>query len=427
MYRDRVSWWSRLWDIPAPFEAPGTEQRSLSISDPGAYELLTGFSPLGVPSVSEDTALTLSAVFRAVSLVAGALGSLPLRTLEQTPDGTSVRSASVLDNPGLGIWTPFEWKELVGVYLLLHGGCPLHKIRGGGGQIIGYRPLHPRTVHVEEAADRPGGRKFTVQLADGTRKVMYGDEITYIPGLSLDGITGVSVITAARLGMGTAMAGDKAAHRSFVNGAMVAGMVTPDDDSVMELDDARAVKDVINRKVLGPENAGDIPVINRKLKFTQWTLSAADAQFLESRTFSIDEIGRWFGIPPHLLGLTEKSTSWGTGIAEQNRGLARYTLTTWTSRIEQRLTADIPAGKTAEFDYSAFVAPSPEDEIGLLIDQVNAGLLTLNEARRIRNMPPLPPETGADLPRTPAGAVPPTETAAPAEPTDPPLTPEATQ
>lgn len=383
------------------------ERRGVALSDPAAYEVLVGYPSLGGPTVSEQTAITLSAVFRAVSIVAGALGSLPLRTIQEEKDGTTTRSASVLDNPGLGIWTSMEWKELVGVYLLLHGAAPLLRVRGGGGQLVGYRPLHPRMVAVEEDLDRLGGRKFTVTLEDGTTRVMDAEDITYIPGLSLDGVRGVSVITAARLGFSTAMAGDKAAQRSFTNGALIAGMVTPEED--LEEDEAKVVKDTINRKVLGAENAGDIPVINRKLKFTPWTLSAVDAQFLESRTFAIDEIGRWFGIPPHLLGLTEKSTSWGQGIESQNRGLARYTLTPWTTRIEQRLSVDIPQGKRAEFDYTAFVAPSPEDEIGLLIDQVNAGLLTLNEARRIRNLPPLD-TPAADLPRTPAGAVPPTQT-----------------
>jgi HK97 family phage portal protein len=147
--------------------------------------------------------------------------------------------------------------------------------------------------------------------------------------------------------------------------------------------------------------------MNKRLKFQAWQLSAADAQFLESRTFQIDEVGRWFGLPPHLLGLTEKSTSWGQGIAEQNRGLARYTLKAWTGRIEGRLTLLLASpARTAEFDYAAFIAPSPEDEIKLLIEQVNSGLLTLNEARKIRNMPAL---AGGDIPRFPAGSVPPVD------------------
>jgi HK97 family phage portal protein len=141
-------------------------------------------------------------------------------------------------------------------------------------------------------------------------------------------------------------------------------------------------------------------------------LSAVDAQFMASRAFSIEEVGRWWGIPAHLLGQVEKQTSWGTGVAEQNRGLALYTLTPWTTRIEQRCTRLLGRSRIAEFDYSAFLAPSVADEIRLLLEQVNGGLLLPNEARRIRNLPPV---AGGDVLRVPAGAANPNAPAPPSE------------
>ncbi|MDM4723405.1 phage portal protein [Micromonospora sp. WMMA1363] len=56
-----------------------------------------------------------------------------------------------------------------------------------------------------------------------------------------------------------------------------------------------------------------IAVVNRRLKFSPWTMSATDAQFLQSRQFSVEEVARWFGVPPHLLMQTERQTSWGRG------------------------------------------------------------------------------------------------------------------
>lgn len=405
-----VGWWSRMTG-GSPVES---EQRSYSIGDPSIAALL-GYTSGDMPTVSEQTAMTLSAVFRAVSLVSGAVASLPLRTLVTDPaTGTRVPASSFLDKPGLDRWTAFEWKELVTVYLLLHGAAPLQHIYGGGGQLIGLNPIHPRCVQVEEDPNVPGGRRFTVQISRGERgmvpetRVFDATTMTYIPALSLDGVRGISPLTLARLSLGTGLSGDRAANRLFSNGAMISGLVTPTDDDLTEAE-AKVVKDTVNRAMTGVENAGDIAVINRKLQFTPWSLSAADAQFLESRTFSIDEVGRWFGVPPHLLGLTEKSTSWGQGIAEQNRGLARYTLTPWTSRIDERLSQLIPSNKEVEFDYSAFVAPSPEDEVNLLISQVNAGLITPNEARARRNLPPI---AGGDTLRLPPGSLPPEQSSA---------------
>jgi HK97 family phage portal protein len=161
---------------------------------------------------------------------------------------------------------------------------------------------------------------------------------------------------------------------------------------------------------------GDILFLNAQLKFTPWTIPPVDAQFIESRVHQIEEVARIFGIPPHLLGQTEKQTSWGTGVAEQNRGLARYTLMGWTSRIEQRLSTLLSRPTICEFDYAGLLQPAPEVEIPLLIQQVEAKLLTLDEARRIRNLPPLP--AGAVSVPTPSDtgtAPPPAGAGAPAE------------
>lgn len=133
--------------------------------------------------------------------------------------------------------------------------------------------------------------------------------------------------------------------------------------------------------------------VNRSLKFTPWTMPAVDAQFIESRVHQVEEVSRIFGIPPHLLGQTEKQTSWGSGVTEQNRGLARYTLMPWTSRIEQRLSRLMGNGQLCEYDYAGLLQGSAQEELQMLIDQVGADLLTVDEARRVRNLEPAPPTT----------------------------------
>lgn len=380
------------------------EPRNELPSDPFSVSFLQMLG-IGSPSdrlVTAPMAMSVSAVFRAVSLVAGTLGTLPLRTLAPARDGTQQRAASFLDNPGLDVHTPYEWKELVGVCLLLHGAAPCQHIYNNNGALAGLNLLQPTAVRAERAPDRPGGRLFTVTLDDGEQLEMDATRLTYIPGLSLDGLKGASPLTLARLGISAAIAGERAAYQQFTSGAMVAGLVTPEDED-LDPDEAKTVKETVNAAVTGPENAGAIAVINRRLKFQPWSLSAVDAQFLQSREFQIEEVGRWFGVPAHLLGHTVKSTSWGQGIQEQNRGLARHTLQPLTTRIEQRLSRLIPGSRKVEFDYAQLLAPSPEDEIRLLLEQLNGGAITPNEMRRIRNLPPLPGAENDRL-RLPAGA-----------------------
>ncbi|TFV61403.1 phage portal protein [Mycobacterium sp. PS03-16] len=376
-------WWQR--------KSPAEQQRaqSWSVSDPAIAELFgLGTPNLTGQSVGEQSVLGLAAVYRAVSLIAGTIASLPMRTIVTNADGSTTRARSFLDTPGGPTGpTAFEWKESVLVHLLLHGNAYCAHIYGGAGQIVGLLPIHPSAVSVE-IDERTGTRFYTVALSDGTRRLLDATQLTHIPALSTDGVVGLSPIAVARNMFGTSLAGERAAARMFSNGAMVSGIVTPEED--LTADEATTIKNDLRNRLQGTANAGDIAVINRKLKFTQWSMNAEDAQFLQSRAFQVEEIARIYGVPPHLLMQTEKQTSWGTGVSEQNRGFARYTLEPWTTRVQERLSRLLTGNRKVEFDYSAFVQPSPEIEIPLLIQQVESGLLTVNEARKIRNLPPLP-------------------------------------
>lgn len=391
--------WSRKTEQP---------ENLISISDPAlaAFFGVGSLNYSGV-SVNEHTAMGLSAVYRAVSLISGTLAGLPLRTMREAEDGSRARVPSFLDNPAGALTgvTPFEWRETVLVHLLLHGNAFCAHILNGGGGLAGLLPIHPLQVSVEWQRDENGrltGRKvYKATLDDGSRREFTDDTLTHIPALTLDGLRGLSPIAVARNSLGIAVAGDRAAAKLFSDGALISGMVTPEED--FEAGDAEKIKADLNNKVTGWENAAQIAVINRKLKFTPWQMSAEDAQFMASRSFQVEEIARWYGVPPHLLMQTEKQTSWGTGVAEQNRGLARFTLAPWAQRIEQRLSRLLPMPRFVEFDFAGLVRPSPEQEIPLLIQQVDAGLMTPNEARRLRGMDPI---EGGDTLR---GASPPAE------------------
>lgn len=377
------------------FKRGQVEERSYSIADPATAELLgMGLPNLAGVAVNEYSTLGLSAVYRAVSLISGSIATLPMRTIE-AQGGRTERVPSWLDTPGGpdGL-TAFEWKETVLAHLLLHGNAFCAHVYGGAGQLVGVQPIHPQAVSVYWHP--VGGKTFKVTLNDGTVREFDQNTMTHIPALSTDGIRGLSPIQVARNSFGTSIAGERSAARMFANGALVSGIVTPEDD--MTEADAKTIKESLRAKMQGESNAGDIAVINRKLKFTPWSMNANDAQWLESRQFQVEEVARWYGVPVHLLAQTDKQTSWGTGVSEQNRGLARYTLTSWTTRMEERLTRLLPIGRNCQFDYTQFVQPDPETEIKLLIDQVNAGLLTKDEAREIRNMPPLPDASASPVP-----------------------------
>lgn len=344
-------------------------------------------------AVNEQSALGLSGVWRAVSLISQTIASVPLRTLRDNADGTREQVPSFLDNPGGpdGL-TPFEWTETVMAHLLLHGNAYLAHTVNGGGALAALTPIHPLAVTPEWQKDAAGKhtglKEFQVSLDDGTVRTFDTTTMTQLMGLSLDGLRGLSPIAVARNSLGTGIAGDRAAAKMFANGAMIAGLVTPEDD--LAEGEAEQIMESVRGKIAGVDNAGDIVVINRKLKFTPWTMSAEDAQFLQSRQFSIEEIARWYGLPSFMLNLEQKSTSWGSGIESMQQGMSRTVLSPWAQRIEQRLSRLLSRAQFVEFDLTGLERANPADEIRLLIEQVNAKLLTVDEARAIRNLPPLP-------------------------------------
>ena len=373
---------------------PQPSNTTLSISDP-ALATYFGAAPTysGVP-VSESTALGISAFWRGVLLISGTIAGLPLKTYRDTGEGQRQHVASWVDNPGGPDGeTSFEWKETGLLHLLLHGNAYALHAYNQGGAMIGAPWVHPLSVSPEWEKNSDGnltGRKvFRATLSDGQHKVFTTDQMTHIMGPSMDGLRGMSVISVARQSLGTTIAGDRAAAKLFGNGALVSGLVTPMEGEDISEEEAKAIKAGLDSKVGGWEHASELAFVNRRLKFDKWQMSAEDAQFLGSRQFQIEEIARWLGVPPHLLMQTEKQTSWGTGVETQNRGLSRYSLMGWTSRFEQRVSRLLPSPRFVEFDYAGLEKPTPEQEIDLLIKQVQAGLLTKDEARAIRNLPPL--------------------------------------
>lgn len=386
--RDRV-----VDRVVGPDEVELRSSPLLAVSNPLVAAYLGYHLPndSGEP-VNEVTALGFSAVWRACSLVGGTIGTLPIRCIrEVSSTGTREVIPSWIENPagppGPDSLTRLEWSERVVWHMILHGDAFLLHRYNGAGALAGLQPVYPGQVSVEWDYERPGDKCYRVTLNDGTTLELDATNLTQVMGPSLDGLRGVSLIAVARNSLGAAIAGDRAAARMFRSGALMSGLVTADEE--LDADDALRVREELNAQALGVENAGGFVLINRKLKVQPWTMTAEDAQFLESRKFSVEEVSRWTGVPPHLLMQTDKQTSWGTGVEEQNRGMRQFTLSPWTTRIEQKLTDLIPRGQRVEFDYTALERPAPEKLTAILVQQVDAGLITPNEARRQLNLPPV--------------------------------------
>lgn len=346
-------------------------------------------------------ALKFAAFYRGCALIAGTIASLPLKTYRMDDNGDKIPSSSFLDTKPSGPYglTPFAWKELVAFNVVSQGECGLLAVYTEGGQLTGLMPV-PRVNY--EVKLTGATRHFRIDMGNGKYEDHTDEDFVQIVGLSLDGIRGISPVALFQRGIQLSAAQEIASMRQATNGMKVAGLVAPKDEDI-SIEDAQAIQADINAKMLGPDKTGSMVLTNRRLVFQKWDQSNEEAQFLELRRYAREEAALMLGLPIYMLE-PSKQTSWGTGIAEQNLGLQRFTFMPITSRIEEAVSAFMrPSTKFVEWEYKGLLKGTPEVEVKLILQQVDSGLMSEEEGRDLLG---LGPKEDGDTFRTPA-AVPP--------------------
>jgi HK97 family phage portal protein len=330
----------------------------------------------------------MPAVWRAVNLISGTIASLPLHAYQQKDDtriraSQSQQGAKLLDKPHPDL-TPYEFWEIMCSHLLLWGNAYAQTLRNPLGQIDEMWPIHPRRVAVGRAKDMT-----KVYVVDGNENNPLTDrEMLHIPGFGYDGICGVSPIQLAKQGIGLAMAAEEFGGRLFGNGSMASGILKTDRQ--LTQDQATRLKDNWKAKVAGLGNAHEVAVLDNGASFQQLTIPPQDAQFIESRRFQISEVARIFGIPPHMLMDTDKSTSWGTGIEQQGIGFVVYTLRPWLTRIEQRMTRLLsPSTVYAKYSVEGLLRGDTAARYSSYSTARQWGWMSVNEIRKLEELPPI--------------------------------------
>lgn len=345
--------------------------------------------------VTEQRALGLTAYLRAITLVAGTCAALPLKPYR---NGTRERvgQRTVLDNPNPS-QTPFEFWQTMYANALGHGNGYARKVRESSGIVRQVWPIHPSRVRVEavDVSDLwPDGRVYLVRDRHGVEHRLSSQTMFMLPYLSLDGLVGLSVLRAARQSLGVAIAAENNAAQLYGKGSRITGVLQ--SKRRLHGTQAKDMKARWRELVAGPDNAGDIAVLDAETEFKPIALPPADAQLLESRRFSTAEIARLFGIPPHMLGDVTTSTSWGSGIEQQTIGFVTYTLRPWLTMVEQRVTRDLlPGGWTAgewyaEYSLEGLLRGDSKTRAEFYRAMVNIGAIKLTHVQELENLTPDP-------------------------------------
>lgn len=383
--------------MPNPFRAL-FERRSIGSSHE-LLELLTrGTRSIAGTDVSEASAMRVAAVLTCVSLVSRTIASLPLKVYERLEDGRSKQPAvnhplaRVLLQPNT--WqTRSEFVQTLQAHLMLRGNAYawINRVTDPrfGLYIKELVPLHPDRIAVEQREDWT--LAYTLTRKSGAPMPIPADEILHLRGLSTDGVLGRSVLQDARDVIGIAQATQ--AHA----GSYWAGGGVPD----VALRHPKALGDKARKNLEesyaenygSGENKRRWIILEEGMELTPISITAEDAQFLETRKFQRGEICGLCHVPPHLIGDTEKSTSWGTGIEQQTIGFLNFGIRPWLVAWEQRFNRDLilaPHRFFVEFNLDALLRAdsTARGQFYWLMRQM--GAYSANDVRAKENENPVP-------------------------------------
>lgn len=320
--------------------AENSSENGLNISELSNL-LGAAFRSSSGTAVTRDTAMRVSVVYAAVSLIAGAIASLPLGIFQRS--GNDRESADhdywwLFNERVSENWTSFAFWEYVMTAKLFHGDGFARILRPSvfSSRVIGFEPLHPHSV---DPFRYKGRILYHVSPLDGMPSyTLDSADMLHLPSLGFDGLRSPSPITfAGREAVGTAIAAQEYTGRFFAGGANIDyALKTASRLSDKQLSDLKA------SLLARAQNNGRGPLIlSGGLEPAQLSINSKDAEILATKLFNVEEISRILGVPPHMIGHTSKSTSFGTGIEQQGIAFVRYTLQRHLTPICQEVNSKI--------------------------------------------------------------------------------------
>ncbi|MBF0406464.1 MAG: phage portal protein [Candidatus Riflebacteria bacterium] len=379
------------------------------MSDPMSIDEL--MDSLGIGSVSKSgisvtakTALQQATVYSCVKLISETTAQLPLYLYRRTKTGREL----AIEHPVYDLFhTPNDFQTAIEFWQFM-AACAILRGRGYayknmvGSKVIELIPICNDSISENWLHD--GTREFTLTLLDNRTLTVSPEYIFSVSGLTINGKDPVSPIGYMRETIGLAIASRDYEAKFFKNNARPSGILTTDqklDKKVVE-----ELKDQWNSQH-GGDNSSNTAVLHGGLEYKSMSMTHEDAQFIESRDLQHTEICGIFGVPPHMIGIVSKSTSWGSGLTEQSLGFLKHTANPWLTRIEQSIARDLLTRKErklfyAEHSTEKFLRADTKTryeahKIAIGGNQV-PGFMTINEVREIENLEPI---AGGDVIYTP--------------------------
>ena len=377
--------WMGMWGGGATGEASGEQTSTPSTA------LISDTQNIGI-----DSALQLDTVWSCIERRATVIASLPFFAYEQANGQKTLARSSRLyallhDSPNERM-TPFEfWRAMV----------MNHDLRGNAYARI---TRDTRTGEAIALWPMPADQVTPYVLDDGTMAYAYridndvavlaAENVLHLKGLG-NGTTGLAKLEFMRATTDEAAKAQTSASRIFGNGGKPTGVLMV--DNVLKQDQRKTLQERFAEMASG--NIARLYVLEANMKYQQLSLSPEDQQLLETRRFSVEQMCRWFDVPPVLVHHSNVTT-WGSGVEQIIDGFHKFTVRPMLVSIEQAVRKRVmtPAQRarmSAEFNLDALLRGNAKDRAEIHAKNVQNGLMTRNEVRQLENWPPMP-GPGAD-------------------------------
>lgn len=383
-----MSWWRRVLG----FEQKEERYISPSLSVMANVPLGT-LSGTGVP-VNTDTALRFMAVYACVRVICEDVASLPLHLYRRLSRGkeraTEHPLYEILHSRANPEQTSFQWRETMQAHVLLYGNAYSLPTMFNG-RIVELWPVMPQRVTVRRNQRTQKLEYIITPPGSDEKAVINAGQIFHLPGLSLNGVTGISPIAYGRDAIGLGLASQEFAGSFFQRGARPSAVL--EHPGQLSPEAHERLKASFNEAYSGLSNAQSVALIEEGMKLnTGFQMPLEDAQFIENRKMSVEEIARLFRVQPHKIGHHERSTF--NNIEHLGIDHVVSTIRPWLVRWEQAIgTKIIP-----EEEQSRFFAEFLVD--GLLRGDSDArskfykamweiGVLSPNDIRELENLNPI--------------------------------------
>ncbi|MCI6965634.1 phage portal protein [bacterium] len=370
-----------------------------------SYRFFLGGSTSG-KTVTERSAMQMTAVYSCVRILAEAIAGLPLHLYTYKEDGGKEKAIGhplyllLHDEPNPEM-SSFVFRETLMTHLLLWGNTYAQIIRNGKGEVVALYPLMPNRMTVDR--DSSGQLFYSYQMNNSDAPTMKAgtvilkpSDVLHIPGLGFDGLVGYSPIAMAKNAIGLAIATEEYGAKFFANGATPGGLL----EYPGTVKDPDRVRESWNKGFSGSQNAGKVAILEEGMKYTPISIAPEQAQFLETRKFQINEIARIFRVPPHMVGDLEKSSF--SNIEQQSLEFVKYTLDPWVVRWEQSLSRALftPEEKKQyffKFNVEGLLRGDYQSRMNGYATARQNGWMSANDIRELENLDRIPAEEGGDL------------------------------